>query len=193
MNFYNKKKYKTVAKIKNINNLDMYSLFKLENNILKQLQKNNSTKDIINYKNYLIEINNIKDNYNKSILENKLIYLKQEYKFLKKQININIFFKRNEQLNNKIKNQIKDCKNNYLLSKYKKIQKKHIYIFKELSNINCFSSNNKKISISEKIQWYEYQIEKIIKKKLMLENHIFCLKNLYDDIKEEKMLEFTIK
>ena len=197
----------------NIEHLDIGSLFKLEENLINNIYKlkaknkdldiiylkyhelkNKLNKKVENEKNLLIKINGQKEEYDKSDIKRKLIYLNKEYNFLIEQTNTKKLVERIKDLEQKInllKGEIKDRK---LTIEYNKIKNNYskIIIFvngeKFDNKIDVIPTN---LPIEEKIVWYEKRIEETIEKKMIFDNYIFLLENLYNNILEKRMLDIT--
>lgn len=198
-------------KYKNISSLSINSLFKFEKNIINhisELEDKNKELDIIylNYfnlkkqincsieyeKNYLIEIKNKKDNYDINDIKNKLSYLKKEYTTLLYQTNIISFVKKTKELEEKIILITENTNKNELNSKLYEMKQKRNKIVKTSKQTGKQKTNiYSRISIDKKICWYEKQIELLTQNKMILDNHIYCLENLYKDCIRKRKLDTT--
>ena len=198
---------------RNIEHMDISSLFKLENNIVNNINKmKENTKDLdiiyLNYKNLknkidskinndkelLIKINSKKDDYDKKDERKKLLFLTKEYNFFLEQTNTKELNKKISNLEKRINFLRENLKDKKLTLEYKKIkeQYKNILIF-----INSEKFDNKADAIpnnlnnKEKIDWYEKRIEELIEKQMIFDKYIYLLENLYNDILKKKMLDIT--
>ena len=197
----------------NIEHLDIGTLFKLEENIIKNIYKlENKNKDldiiylkyqelkkslkekVTNEKNLLIKINSQKEEYDKNDKKRKLLYLTKEYNFLLEQTNTKILMDRIKEIDSKVELLKKELKDRRLTMQYNKLKNKYskIIIFingeKFDNKIDIIPSN---VSTEEKIIWYQNRIEELIEKKMIFDNYIFSLENLYNDIVEKRMLDIT--
>lgn len=197
----------------NIEHLDIGTLFKLEENIIKNIYKlENKNKDldiiylkyqelknslkekVINEKNLLIKINSQKEEYDKNDEKRKLLYLTKEYNFLLEQTNTKILIDRINEMDRKVELLKKELKDRRLTMQYNKLKNKYskiiIFINSEKfdNKIDIIPSN---VSTEEKIIWYQNRIEELIEKKMIFDNYIFSLENLYKDIVEKRMLDIT--
>ncbi|MBE6152617.1 MAG: hypothetical protein E7166_00110 [Firmicutes bacterium] len=199
----------------NLEHLDIGSLFKLEENIIKNICKlENKNKDldiiylkyqdlknslkekIISEKKLLIKINSQKEEYDKSEEKRKLLYLTKEYNFLLEQTNTKTLMSRIKEIDKKVELLRKELKDRKITMQYNKIKSKYskIIIFinsEKFDNKTDVIPNN--INMEEKIIWYENRIEEIIEKKMIFDNYIFSLETLYKDIVEKRMLDITNK
>lgn len=199
----------------NIEHLDIGSLFKLEEKIIKNIQRlENKNKDldilylkynelknklkekVNNEKKLLIKISSQKEEYDKNDQKRKLLYLTKEYNSLLEQTNTKDLIdriKEAEQKINYVKEELKDRK---LTIQYNKIKSKYskIIIFvngEKFDNKIDILPNN--LNLEEKIIWYEKRIEEVIEKKMIFDSYLFSLENLYSDIIEKRMLDITTK
>ena len=144
---------KTIEKdIKTLTIEEMFDLeYKMHKKLSKLKKKCKLTENIYYYKNILIDINNIKEEYDLTNLNVKLRYLKNEYNFLKKLNNIkikDINYFRKELFNEKTND--KSINNTPALPKfYKHISKKDLINIYE-NNIEIFI---KKIVYNTLINW----------------------------------------
>lgn len=199
----------------NIEHLDIGSLFKLEENIIKNIQKlENKNKDLdiiyLKYhelknklkekvsseKNMLIKISGQKEEYDKNDEKRKLLYVTKEYNSLFEQTNTKDLMDRIKEVEQKINLVKEGLKDRRLTMQYNKIKSKYskIIIFvngEKFDNKIDIIPNN--LSLAEKITWYEKRIEEIIEKKMIFDNYLFSLENLYKDIIEKRMLDITTK
>ena len=199
----------------NLEHLDIGSLFKLEENIIKNIHKlenKNKDLDIIylkyhelknklkdkvnNEKKLLIKISGQKEEYDKNDEKRKLLYLTKEYSFLLEQTNTKDLMDRIKEVEQKINLVKEELKDRRLTMHYKKIKSKYskIIIFvngEKFDNKIDVIPNN--LSLEEKIIWYENRIDEIIEKKMIFDNYLFSLENLYSDIIEKRMLDITTK
>jgi len=199
----------------NLEHLDIGSLFKFEENIIKNIFKlENKNKDldiiylkyqdlknslkekIISEKKLLIKINSQKEEYDKSEEKRKLLYLTKEYNFLLEQTNTKTLMSRIKEIDKKVELLKKELKDRKITMQYNKIKSKYskIIIFinsEKFDNKTDVIPNN--INMEEKIIWYENRIEEIIEKKMIFDNYIFSLETLYKDIVEKRMLDITNK
>lgn len=198
---------------RNIEHMDISSLFKLENNIVNNINKmKENTKDLdiiyLNYKNLkkridskinndkelLIKINSRKDDYDKKDERKKLVFLTKEYNFFLEQTNTKELNKKISNLEKRINFLRENLKDNKLTLEYKKIkeQYKNILIFinseKFDNKVDIIPSN---LNNKEKINWYEKRIEELIEKQMIFDKYIYLLENLYNDILNKKMLDIT--
>ena len=197
----------------NIEHMDIGSLFKLEENIINTVHKLESkTKDldVIFFKYFelkealkdkvntekdkLIKINSQKEEYNKNDCRRKLLYLNKEYNFLIEQTNTKILVDRIKELDKKINLIRKEIKDRKITIQYNKLKSKYnkIVIFvnsEKFDNKTDVIPNN--LGVDEKIIWFEQRIEELIEKKMIFDNYLFCLENLYKDIIEKRMLDIT--
>ena len=198
---------------RNIEHMDISSLFKLENNIVNNINKmKENTKDLdiiyLNYKNLkkridskinndkelLIKINSKKDDYDKKDERKKLLFLTKEYNFFLEQTNTKELNKKINNLEKRINFLRENLKDKKLTLEYKKIkeQYKNILIFinsEKFDNKVDVISNN--LNNKEKIDWYEKRIEELIEKQMIFDKYIYLLENLYNDILKKKMLDIT--
>ena len=198
---------------RNIEHMDISSLFKLENNIVNNINKmKENTKDLdiiyLNYKNLknkidskinndkelLIKINSKKDDYDKKDERKKLLFLTKEYNFFLEQTNTKELNKKISDLEKRINFLRENLKDKKLTLEYKKIkeQYKNILIFinsEKFDNKVDVISNN--LNNKEKIDWYEKRIEELIEKQMIFDKYIYLLENLYNDILKKKMLDIT--
>jgi len=199
----------------NIEHLDIGSLFKLEENIIKNIQKlENRNKDldiiylkyhelknklnekVCNKKKLLVKINVQKEEYDKSELKRQLLYLTKEYNSLLGQTNTKDLVDRIKEIDKKINLIREELKDRRLTMQYNKIKSKYsrIVIF-----INSEKFDNKidvipnNLSLEERIMWYEKRIEEVVEKKMIFDNYLFSLENLYKDVIEKRMLDITGK
>jgi len=199
----------------NIEHLDIGSLFKLEENIIKNIQKlENRNKDldiiylkyhelknklnekVCNKKKLLVKINVQKEEYDKSELKRQLLYLTKEYNSLLGQTNTKDLVDRIKKIDKKINLIREELKDRRLTMQYNKIKSKYsrIVIF-----INSEKFDNKidvipnNLSLEERIMWYEKRIEEVVEKKMIFDNYLFSLENLYKDVIEKRMLDITGK
>ncbi len=199
----------------NIEHLDIGSLFKLEEKIIKNIQrlenkdkdldilylkynelKNKLKEKVNNEKKLLIKISSQKEEYDKNDQKRKLLYLTKEYNSLLEQTNTKDLIdriKEAEQKINYVKEELKDRK---LTIQYNKIKSKYskIIIFvngEKFDNKIDILPNN--LNLEEKIIWYEKRIEEVIEKKMIFDSYLFSLENLYSDIIEKRMLDITTK
>lgn len=199
----------------NIEHLDIGSLFKLEENIIKNIYKlENKNKELdimyLKYqtlktklkekvnieKNLLIKINSQKEEYIKNDEKRKLLYVTKEYNSLLEQTNTKDLINRIKELDQKINLIKEEFKDRKLTLQYNKIKTKYskIIIFvnsEKFDNKVDIIPNN--LSVEEKIIWYEKRIEEIIEKKMIFDSYLFSLENLYKDIIEKRMLDVTNK
>lgn len=199
----------------NIEHLDIGSLFKLEENTIKNIQrlenknkdldiiylkyrelKNKLNEKVINEKKLLIKINSQKEEYDKNDEKRKLLYLTKEYNSLLERTNTKNLMDRIKEVDQKINLVREELKDRRLTMQYNKIKSKYskIIIFvngeKFDNKIDVIPSN---LNLDEKIVWYEKRIEEIIEKKMIFDNYLFSLENLYKDIIEKRMLVITNK
>ena len=197
----------------NIEHLDIGTLFKLEENIIKniyKLENKNKELDIIylkyqelknslkekvtKEKNLLIKINSQKEEYDKNDDKRKLLYLTKEYNFLLEQTNTKLLVDRIKETDKKINLVRQELKDRKLTIQYNKLKNKYskiiIFINSEKfdNKIDVIPSN---VNTEEKIIWYQNRIEELIEKKMIFDNYIFSLENLYKDIIEKRMLDIT--
>lgn len=199
----------------NIEHLDIGSLFKLEENIIKNIYKlenknkeldimylkyhtlkNKLKEKVINEKKLLIKISGQKEEYDKNDEKRKLLYLTKEYNALLEQTNTKDLMDRINELEQKINLIREELKDRRLTMHYNKMKAKYskIIIF-----VNSEKFDNKidvipnNLGVEEKIMWYEKRIEEIIEKKMIFDNYLFSLENLYNDIIEKRMLDITSK
>lgn len=199
----------------NIEHLDIGSLFKLEENIIKNIQKlenknkeldimylkyhelkNKLREKVINEKNLLIKINGQKEEYDKNDEKRKLLYVTKEYNSLLEQTNTKDLMDRIREVERKINLVKEELKDRRLTMQYNKVKSKYskIIIFvngeKFDNKMDIIPSN---LSLEEKIVWYEKRIEEAIEKKMIFDNYLFSLENLYSEIIEKRMLDITSK
>lgn len=196
-------------KTKNIDNLDINTIFKLESEIIKeinQLEDKNKNLDIIyfNYnkmknkvkrnieekKEVLIKLSMQKEEFNNSEIKKKAIYLSKEYTFYKEQTNTKNLISRIKNLYNKIDILRGDLKNRKLTLEYNKIKEKYrdIMIFinsEKFDNKNDNIPNN--LSNEEKIEFLNKGIEEYIEKQMIFNNYIFMLENYYNEVLEQRL------
>ncbi len=198
---------------KNIENLDISSIFKLESKIknnIYNLENSNKDLDIIylNYqniksnisnkiekeKNMLIKIDDNKYNFDKQDLRKHLLFLSKEYNFLLEQTNTKFLIDKINKLESKIEILMEGLKDKNINIKYNKIKKEYekIVIFINSEKFDKKSSivtNN--VDISQKIERYKLEIENLIEKQMIFDKYIYLLENLYSDLLEKRMLAFT--
>lgn len=198
---------------KNIEHMDITSIFKLENNIINKLDRiNEKNKDLdIMYLNYrklkskiksnidnnkdlLIKINMYKEEFDKSDSRKKLLFLTKEYQFFQEQTNTKYLTDKIDGLENRINFIRENLKDRKITMQYNKIksQYKNILIFinsEKFDNKSDIIPNN--LGIDEKILWYEKRIEELIEKQMIFDKYIFLLENLYNDILKKRMLDIT--
>lgn len=198
---------------KNIEQMDISSIFKLEKNIrnnIYNLENSNKDLDIIylNYqtiksniknkirseKNILIKLDNNKDNYNKDNLRQKLLFLTKEYNFLIEQTNTKLLVEKIETLESKIQILMDGIDDKNILSKYDKVKKQYnkIVIFtnsEKFGKKDDIVPNN--VDITQKIEWYREEIETLLEKQMIFDKYIYLLENFYSDLLEKRMLDFT--
>ena len=197
----------------NIEHMDISSLFKLENNIINNINKLKiSKKDLdllyLNYgsikkklnskidnnKNLLVNINIQKEEYERNDCKRNLLYLNKEYISLLEQTNTKELLNVIKNLEQKIEILKKDIKGKKLIQKYSKIRDSfnNITIFvntEKFDNKSDVIPNN--LSNEEKIIWYENRIEELIEKQMIFDKYVFMLENLYNDLLEKRMLDAT--
>lgn len=148
----------------NIKTLTIEEIFNLEykiHKILSKIKRSSKGKEAIYYyKNILIDINNIKDEYDLTNIDLKLRYLKKEYNFLIKL--------------NKIKSKEINCLKRKLLIKrtYDKIS----------INDSTLPKFNKYTSKNYIIRQYEKNIELLLKNKMIYDGKLYQLENLYSKL-----------
>lgn len=205
-----KKNYNLIRKEKfydsDISLLDITSLFKLEKNIItytNELQSNNKNLDLIYFKYYelknkinsaikynkdiLVQINAQKKKYDLKNNYEKLNYQKKLYKLLCYQTSKSILLKQIKEMESAITILLDDLDNSYFNDKFINIKNKN-----NITKVMKTKNNSPyKLSINEKITWYENKIEEKVKIKMIFESYMFSLENLYKDIIEKKMLDIT--
>ena len=196
-------------KAKDIDNLDINTIFKMESEIIKeinQLEDKNKNLDIIyfNYnkmknkvkrnieekKKILIRLSMQKEEFNNSEIKKKAIYLSKEYTFYKEQTNTKNLINKIKNLYNKIDILKGDMKNRKLTLEYNKIKEKYrdIMIFinsEKFDNKNDNIPNN--LNNEEKIEFLNKGIEEYIEKQMIFNNYIFLLENYYSEVLNQKL------
>ena len=197
----------------NIEHMDISSLFKLENNIIDNINKlklskkdldllylnygsikNKLNSKIDNNKNLLVNINIQKEEYERNDCKRNLLYLNKEYTLLLEQTNTKKLLNVIKNLEQKIDILKKDIKDKKLIQKHSKIRDSfnNITIFvntEKFDNKTDAIPNN--LSNEEKIIWYENRIGELIEKQMIFDKYIFMLENLYNDLLEKRMLDTT--
>ena len=187
----------------NIKNLDISSLFNMENSLIKEIQcikeksqnldliylnydkmKSNFNKKINTRKSKLINLNNEKEYYDKTTLKKKLGYLIREYNFYIDQTNTGEYMNNIKLQHNRIEYLLKCVNNKKSNIKYEKVKNKYnnILAFIKSENI-CNQSQEipKYYDISDKINWYNKKINEMIEKQMIFNNYIFLLENFYKE------------
>ena len=196
-------------KTKNIDNLDINTIFKLEGEIIKeinQLEDKSKNLDIIyfNYnkmknkvkrnieqkKEVLIKLSIQKEEFNNSEIKKKAIYLSKEYTFYREQTNTKKLMDRIKNLYNKIDILRGDLKNRKLTLEYNRIKEKYrdIMIFinsEKFDNKNDNIPNN--LNNEEKIEFLNKGIEEYIEKQMIFNNYIFMLENYYSEVLDQRL------
>lgn len=201
---------------KNYNhNLDIGSLFNLENSLIKEIQiikektqnldliylnydkmKNNLNRKINSKKSELINLNNEKEEYDKTTVKKKLVYLMREYKFYLEQTNTNNYMNIIKLLHTKIEYLLKSSNSKKNNMKYDKVKNKYTNILafinsEKISNkLNNLDQNS---NISEKVNWYNLRINEMLEKQMIFNNYIFLLENFYKELVSLELEKIKIK
>lgn len=193
-------------KKENIHNLDIGSVFNVENSIIKEIQyikeksqnldiiylnynkmKNNLDKKINVRKSKLILLNNEKEYYDKTTSKKKLSYLLKEYKFYLEQTDTLNYMNMIKLQHEKIEYLLKCSNNKKNNDKYVKVKNKYNNILafvksEKLTKCSIEVPNN--VDIMFKINWYNQRINEMIEKQMIFNNYIYLLENFYKELVE---------
>lgn len=196
-------------KLKNIDNLDINSIFRLESELINEINiledkyknldliyfnynkmKNKIKRSIELKKEILVKLSIQKEEFNTLEDKKKTIYLSREYTFYKEQTNTKKLVEKIKNLYNKIDFLKGDLRNRKLTLEYNKIKEKYrdIMIFvnsEKFDNKNDCIPNN--LSNDEKIKWFNKNIEEYIEKQMIFDNYIFMLENYYNEVLQKKI------
>ena len=196
-------------------NLDIGSLFNLENTIIKEIQsikeksqnldliylnydnmKKILNKKINSKKSELINLNNEKEEYDTTTIKKKLSYLTREYKFYLEQTDTNNYMNNIKLLHSKIEYILKISNNKKNIIKYDKVKNKYNNILAFVNSEKmCNTENipNNEYDINKKIHWYNLRINEMIEKQMIFNNYIFLLENLYKEIVNLELDKLKVK
>lgn len=205
---------KSNQSINNIENLDINTIFKLENEVINeinQLQEKYKNLDIIyfNYnkmknkvkrkieekKDILIKLSMQKEEFNNIEAKKKAIFLNKEYMFYKEQTNTKKLVEKIKNLYSKIDILKGNMKNRKLTLEYNKIKEKYrdimIFINSEKfdGKTDIIPSN---ITNEEKVIWLNKRIEEYIEKQMIFDNYIFMLENYYNEVLEKRISNISL-
>ena len=201
-------------KYKNIEDLDINTIFKLESELINEISvledkyknldliyfnynkmKNKIKRSIEIKKEVLIKLSNQKEDFNSLEDKRKTIYLSREYTFYKEQTNTKKLVEKIKNLYSKIDFLKGDLKNRKLTLEYNKIKEKYrdIMIFinsEKFDNKSDVIPNN--LSTEEKIKWLNRGIEEYIEKQMIFDNYIFMLENYYNEVLQKRISNISL-